>query len=290
MRKLILLIFIPISLLAQINVKVDTTNMLIGDRIEFSVKANVIDSQSLPIFIDTISSFEIVSKSIVDSLKTDKGWQLSQSYFLTAWDSGYYYLPSIVIDDYRSDSIGIYVNTIQLAEDAELKDIKEPIHAPISFDEISPYLLALLILVLIIYLLRRYFKNKEKTILTPKVVEPLIPPYQIALNNLEKLNTKKLWQTGNIKEYYSDLSEIIRTYIEDGLGTPAMEIPTHDIIHQLHQKRIETSGLKELLIRADLAKFAKAKPLEIENKESLKIGLDFIHLTKPSNGQNDDVE
>jgi hypothetical protein len=58
----------------------------------------------------------------------------------------------------------------------------------------------------------------------------------------------------------------------------------------LQQKRIDTTKLKEILTRADLAKFAKAKPLEIENEESLKIGYDFIHQTKPQKQQVDDVE
>ena len=52
-----------------------------------------------------------------------------------------------------------------------------------------------------------------------------------------------------VKRYYSELSEIIRTYIEDGLGTPAMEIPTKDIIEQLYQKGIDTNALKILLTR-----------------------------------------
>ena len=176
-----------------------------------------------------------------------------------------------------------------MAEDAELKDIKAPIHTPISFEELSPYLLALLIIALLIYATRWYIKNREKTPVKTETVERVIPPYEIALNELEKLNAKKLWQEDNVKEYYSELSEIIRTYIENGIGTPAMEIPTQEILFQLHQKGIDTIKLKELLTRADLAKFAKAKPLQIENEESLKIGYDFIHQTKPQK-EIDDVE
>ena len=62
------------------------------------------------------------------------------------------------------------------------------------------------------------------------------------------------------------------------------------ILFQLQQKRIDVSKLKEVLTRADLAKFAKARPLDIENEESLKIGYDFIHTTKPQNQEADDVE
>jgi len=290
MRKLFILFLIPTALFAQISVKVDSTNILIGDQINYSIQANVLSGDSLPHYTDTIGSLEIVSKSFIDSVKTNDGWQLTQDYVLTAWDSGVYIIPSIQFKNFISDSFTIYVNTIELAEDAELKDIKAPIHTPISFDELSPYLLALLILALITFLIRWYLKNRKKSPKEVIIAKKAILPYELALNDLGKLNTKKLWQSGNVKEYYSELSEIIRTYIENGIGTPAMEIPTHDILFQLQQKRIDTTKLKEVLTRADLAKFAKARPLEIENEESLKIGYDFIHQTKPQKQEVDDVE
>ena len=289
MKKLLILLLLPTTIFAQLSVKVDSTNILIGDQINFYIEANIFDGDSLPNFIDTIGALEIVSRSLVDSIKTNEGWQLTQSYVLTSWDSGVYYIPSIQFKSFVSDSIPIIVNTIELAEDAELKDIKIPIHTPISLEELSPYLITLLILALLIYIIRWYVKNREKNPDDIKTVERVIPPFIIALNELEKLNAKKLWQKDNVKEYYSELSEIIRTYIENGIGTPAMEIPTQEILFQLHQKGIDTIKLKELLTRADLAKFAKAKPLQIENEESLKIGYDFIHQTKPQK-EIDDVE
>ena len=289
MKKPLILLLLPTIIFAQLSVKVDSTNILIGDQINYSVQVNILEGDSLPRFSDTIGALEIVSKSTVDSIKTDEGWQLTQSYVLTVWDSGIYYIPSVQYKSFVSDSIAIIVNTIEMAEDAELKDIKAPIHTPISFEELSPYLLALLILAILIYAIRWYIKNREKTPVKIETVERVIPPYEIALNELEKLNAKKLWQEDNVKEYYSELSEIIRTYIENGIGTPAMEIPTQEILFQLHRKGIDTTKLKELLTRADLAKFAKAKPIQIENEESLKIGYDFIHQTKPQK-EIDDVE
>ena len=114
-----------------------------------------------------------------------------------------------------------------------------------------------------------------------------MPAHELAIDKLEKLKLQSLWQKGEFKRYYSELSEIIRNYIEDGLGTPAMEIPTKDIIEQLYRKGIDTNALKILLTRADLAKFAKAKPIDIENKESYEIALDFVHKTKPTEQTND---
>lgn len=290
MRKLILLFLIPIGLLAQVNVSVDTTQILIGSQITFNLEANLDNKQDFPQLTDSLGPFEIVSKSNLDSIKTDIGWQINQSFLLTAWDSGFYHIPALKIGPYTTDSIGVVVSTIELTENAQLKDIKPPIHTPISLEEIAPYLLGLIILVLILYLLRRFLKNRKKSPTIPTVVEKIIPPFEIALNKLEQLNAKKLWQSGDVKAYYSELSEVIRTYIEDGIGTPAMEIPTQDILFQLQQKRIDTTKLKEVLTRADLAKFAKAKPLDIENEESLKIGYDFIHQTKPQKQTVDDVE
>ncbi|MBF44913.1 MAG: hypothetical protein CMD38_01200 [Flavobacteriales bacterium] len=289
MKKLLILLLLPTTIFAQLNVKVDSTNILIGDQINFSIQAELSDGDSLPHFTNAIGALEIVSKSLVDSIKTYEGWQVTQSYILTVWDSGVYYLPSIQFKSFISDSIAIMVNTIEMAEDAELKDIKAPKHTPISFEELSPYLLALLILTLLIYTIRWFIKNSDKTPTDIKNVEKEIPAYVIAFKELEKLNAKKLWQENHVKEYYSELSEIIRTYIENGIGTPAMEIPTNEILFQLNQKGINTTKLKELLTRSDLAKFAKAKPLQIENEESLKIGHDFIHQTKPQK-EIDDVE
>ena len=290
MKKLLILLLLPTVIFAQFSVKIDSTNILIGDQINFSIQANILDGDSLPHFTDSIGDLEIISKSRIDSLKTVKGWEIKQDYILTAWDSGICYIPSIQFKNFTTNSIAVIVNTVDIAEEAELKDIKAPLHAPISFDEITPYILALIIFLLIIYLIKWYLSNRKKSAKQTVVVENIIPPYELALNELEKLNAKKLWQDGNVKEYYSELSEIIRTYIENGIGTPAMEIPTQEILHQLQQKRIDITKLKEVLTRADLAKFAKAKPLEIENEESLKIGYDFIHQTKPKKQEVDDVE
>ena len=124
MKKLLILLLLPKAMFAQFSVKVDSTNILIGDQINFNIEANIFDGDSLPNFTDTIGALEIVSKSPVDSIKTEQGWQLTQSYVLTVWDSGVYYLPSVRFKSFVSDSITIIVNTIEMAEDAELKDIK----------------------------------------------------------------------------------------------------------------------------------------------------------------------
>lgn len=286
MKQLIFLILAPLYLFGQLNLKVDTNNILIGDQIQFNIDCYTIKGGDFPNFSDSIGGLEILSKSKIDSITTDNGLQLSQKYILTAWDSGTYFIPSIEYGNNFTDSFPIYVNTVDISQSDELKDIKQPIHTPFTFDEASPYIFGFIIIIILILLIKYWLKNRAKKEITPVIIEKIIPPHEIALNKLEKLNAQKLWQNGNVKEYYSLISEIIRTYIEDGIGTPAMEIPTREIITQLIQQRIDTNKLEELLVRSDLAKFAKSQPLDIENKESYKIAVDFINNTK-SQDEND---
>ena len=176
--------------------------------------------------------------------------------------------------DGTNDSIPIVVSAVALPDSVNLsqiviKDIKGPINSPISFDELKPYLIILIILIILTIVIRRVLKKRKEKPVVQQVVKRIVPAHELAIDKLEKLKLQSLWQKGEVKQYYSELSEIIRTYIEDGLGTPAMEIPTKDIIEQLYQKGKETNPLNELLTRADLAKFAKAKPIDAENQKKL---------------------
>ena len=292
MIRLIFAALLPIYSLAQLSIVVDKDSILIGD--QFHLTISVTQGYPLPILNDTIVGIEILSRSEIDSFNNENGLETSQKYCLTAWEKGTYYIPSFNIENKASDSIAIVVSSVALPDsvnlsDIEIKDIKAPIESPLSFSELKPYLLALIIITVIVFLIKKYIKKQSNKGAVINAIKPVTPPYEIALNRLEALNTQKLWQNGKIKTYYSELSEIIRTYIENGLGTPAMEIPTGDIIDHLFQKGIETKSLEELLSRADLAKFAKAKPIAVENQNSFQIAIDFVHHTK-STQENNDLE
>lgn len=290
MKALIYLLLIPMFSLSQVVVSIDKDSILIGD--QFQLRITSIGNDSLPNLNDSIGSIEILSKSTIDSIVQENESKLTQNYTLTIWNGGTHYIPSFKHSSGITDSIPIVVSAMTLPDSVSLnqimiKDIKGPMDSPISFDELMPYLIGLFILAIIIFLLIKFIKKQKRQPPVKKVVEPIIPPHQIAIDKLEKLKTQQLWQNGLVKIYYSELSEIIRTYIEHGLGTPAMEIPTNDIVAQLHQKGIDTVSLNELLKLADLAKFAKAMPLEVENKNSYQIALDFIYQTKPTEEKND---
>jgi vacuolar-type H+-ATPase subunit I/STV1 len=125
----------------------------------------------------------------------------------------------------------------------------------------------------------------------------VLPPYEEAIFKLNELDEKLLWQNNKVKEYYSELTEIVRGYIERELKVPALEQTTDEIVEMLKDfneaKTINTSKetikkLKELLQEADLVKFAKSKPLSLEIEEDRKDAQDIISNLKPKPIKKDD--
>jgi hypothetical protein len=146
----------------------------------------------------------------------------------------------------------------------------------------------LLLIVLIIYLLRKILKRKKEKITKPKT-KKIIPPHIIAMDELNNIEKQELWQSGMIKKYHSEISETLRKYIENRFNFIALEMTTDEILSGI-KNNISTNNSQELrtvLQRADLAKFAKSKPNEDENKESMLLAKQFVDQTKNSEKHNE---
>lgn len=125
-----------------------------------------------------------------------------------------------------------------------------------------------------------------------------LPSFEEAILRLTELDEKLLWQNNKIKEYYSELTEIIRGYIERELKVPALENTTDEVLEMINDFKksnmLETSKesiskLKNLLQQADLVKFAKSTPLAIEIQENRKDATHIIgHLKAKQIIQNED--
>jgi hypothetical protein len=257
----------------------DTNAILIGQQINFTITNKINTTEVWPAYDEfLVEGVEIIKASEID---TADGL-IRQQFIITAWDSGSYYIPPISFSiNNKTEGLLINVQTVILEEGSELKDIKQPINAPIGWSDIWPWLLAFLIISLIIYILKKYvFIKKEKVItVKPKVI---IPADITALKKLTKLDNEKIWQEGNIKEYHSQLSEIIRRYTENRFEFIALELTSDEILEKLKSilSAEKLSNLRTLLQRADLAKFAKSKPVDTENKESMFLAKQFVSETK----------
>jgi len=278
MKKIITLLLLSKFAFAQ-TASLDTNSILIGEQINFSINNTISETEVWPTYEEfLVEGIEIIKQEKLDTNENI----ISQNFIITSWDSGSYYIPPIAFSaTSKTQGLLLNVQTIILEEGAELKDIKQPMEAPIGWSDIWPWLLGIVLLILITYILKRYVFTKKEAlkIEKPKVI---IPADVIALKELITLEKAKIWQEGKIKEYHSSLSEIVRRYTEERFQFIALELTTDEIIDELKSKlnQEQIQNLKTLLQRADLAKFAKSKPIESENTESMLLAKNFVNNTK----------
>jgi len=291
----VILLYVPM-VAQQVNVdaKLDTNSMLIGDQVDFRLRLLIPENESFrwPKLNDTLpENIEIVKKSPIDTTLTGDGYMnVEQTLKLTVFDSGYYvikplefYFGSDFNQSVSTEPYLLNVFTVEVDTTGAIKPIKGPIAAPLTFTEMLPWILLALAILLIGGLLIYYFsKKKKKEHVVFRRRKPKLPPYRIAFDELEKLKKEKLWQQDRVKEYHSRLTDILREYIEATYDIAAMEMTTWEIIRAFAGAKISQADLekvREILELADFAKFAKLKPLPEENESSMQRAVEFVKNT-----------
>jgi len=278
MKKIIALLLVSNIAWGQTAI-MDTNSILIGEQINFSISNPISETEVWPTYDEFLADgIEIIKQGKLDTNEN----LISQNFIITVWDSGSYYIPPISFSETsKTEGLLLNVQSVTLEEGAELKDIKQPMEAPIGWSDIWPWILGIILFTLIVFLLKKYVFNKKEVI---KIKKPkvIIPPDITALQQLTKLEEAQVWQAGNVKEYHSEISEIIRRYTENRFNFIALELATEEIISELKSKvnNEQLASITIILQRADLAKFAKSKPEETENKESMQLAKHFVAQTK----------
>lgn len=280
--------------------RLDTNSILIGDQIGLELTVTVPTGRIVqwPVFIDTlVRNVEILRKSGIDTVASASGYYtIRQNLFITSFDSGLYVIPPLHFRYFSkgdtllffTETMPLYleVQTIAVEPDQDIKPIKPPLRAPVTFREMLPWIGLIMVAVLLAFASYYYLKRRKKA---PPVVttrlKPTIPPYEAAIEALHALRQKKLWQAGRVKDYYSELTDIVREYIELRFGVGALEMTTGEIEAALKTLSINDTAREKLhqtLLMADLVKFAKAQPLPLENDTGMEHCVDFVRETKPS--------
>lgn len=168
----------------------------------------------------------------------------------------------------------------------EIKDIKPLVEEPFHIKEILPliYLFGgIAVLVVGLYFLIKYLKNRPQETKSQNVKKISIPPHIKALQSLEELRLKRLSEQGLKKQYYSELSEIIWIYLEERFSITACEMTTEEIIEQMKRcSEISTSdfeNIKKMFDISDLVKFAKYESDDFADKNAWKVSKDFVNNT-----------
>lgn len=287
MKKILFICLIISQTSFSQQLKLDTNYIYIGEQTTLYIECNKNETEKItwPIFKDTLKGgIEIIEISRTDTNKLDENNSIiSQELIITCWDSGTYNIKPIIFNESKkTNSLILTVRNVEVKLEKAEKDIKGPMKIPFEFNEALPYILLLILILVTVYLLRRFlFRKPEKQESSEK--KQNIPCHIIALKRLKKLSSEKLWQKGKLKSYHANISEIVRTYIEERYGFFAMELPTGDILDSLEKINLNKKDILDLSIilrRSDLAKFAKSKPEEDENKESMNLALLFIESTK----------
>ncbi len=273
----IIFLFVGATANAQVNLKVDTTHIRIGEQIQYEISA---DNQGLVVFpklqLDSLGKVELVHNLAVDTVKN----KLYKKYILTSFDSGVYKIPpqSVLInkEHYLTDSLLIHVGTVAVDTTKQgLFPIKGIYKAqPKTWRDYIHYLWWVIGLLMIVALIWWLVSSVKKSV--KDKAQRQLSPIEEATEHLVGLDEKQLIEQQKIKEYYVELTDIVRNYIGKDVKIPTLEVTSDELITllQLHNKSnnlgIDKERIKELhdfLKNADLVKFAKAKPDEFQIKE-----------------------
>ena len=280
---------------ASINASIDSTQMWIGQqtRIHLEVAANQDAELNLMLLEkDIMPGIEILERSEPDT--TDIGnnrMRINYNYLVTSFDEDLYAIPpfklieqgdTMLSNELALKVVTVPVDTLNIENYFEMKDIVEP---PIVWKDYANYILyplgglALIALLVLAY----FFFIKKKPIVQLKKEEPQLPPHIIALQELDAIKSRKLWQAGRIKEYHSEITDALRAYIERRFNVNALEMTSGEILD--HVKGISDidnvyDKLKQTLQLADFVKFAKYHALPDENELSLLNAYLFVNDTK----------
>lgn len=309
-----LLFCLSLSLSAQrstVKATIQPSDILIGEQAVINVEVIAPKDRQIifPVYGDTlITGIEVLKMLPPDTTMTEV-MKITQQYVVTSFDSTLYHIPYMMVidgrDTLRTNDFGLKVSAPQLSDTTlayleklknhetdsidfhalQISDIKPVQDPPFVWQDYLDYiyiplliLFALVLIATIVYLILR--KKKKGYFFTPKVE---LPPHVVALQGLDNLKASKLWQKGMEKQYYTDLTDILRNYIDKRFNIDAPEMISEDIIVAVHlatDTKSATDSLSQILSVADLVKFAKYTPYADENDLSLVNAYLFVNQTK----------
>lgn len=254
---------------------VDRTTILIGEPIKLSLEATIPTGTIFQWFnADSIPHFEIVEKGSIDSSKDINYKIYKQQFTITSFDSGSWKIPSFVLQagkkKFKTDTIAINVTYSPSDTAKGYHDIKDIIAVKNPANPYIPWIIGAAALLAVLGII--YFLRKEKAA-PPKPKEPVskLSPFEEAMQSLDELKKQQLAQSGQVKQYYTRLNDILRWYVFRKFKISSLEKTNEELILQLRELRLgnqEYTTLVQALRMADFVKFAKYTPSQAEQEET----------------------
>ena len=292
-----LICFVKANAQVTVDAKLDSADIYIGERIGLTleVSADAKSNVELPEW-DSLQQvapgieFVRAEKTDTSLLNDGQRMMLSRRYYFTSFDSALYLIPEMDVKvdgkDYLSKRLALKVLTFEIdtLHGDSIFGIKAELAPPFDWAEwrevIWFFVLALLIGGLLGYVIYRLKTNKP--IIRRIRNKKRQPPHKVAMQKIEQIKEEKIWQSEDSKEYYTQLTDTLRTYIKERYGFNAMEMTSFEIIQKLQEVNDEEAinELRELFQTADLVKFAKYSTLINENDRNLVSAIEYINQTK----------
>lgn len=279
-----------------VNAEIDSCQRLIGEqaKITLEVTANTGSRIVLPTFDkEIVEGIEIVHRAEPDTqyFNDKKRIEITETYTVTSFDSSLYVIPPFEVlvdgDPYFSKELAmaVYMMPIDTTNLESFFGPKDIWRTKLSWDDIEESFWMLLLLLLLgsafAWVLIRYLNNKP--IIRIVKIQPKLPSHVVALKEIERIKADDRWRAGGqSKEYYTELTDAIREYLNDRFGFNATEMTTGEIVDNLMRvsDKETIKELEELLVMADLVKFAKFEPPMNENDRNILNAIEFVNRTK----------
>jgi len=294
-------LLLSFSAVAQNNVsiksRIDARQITVGDQARLFIEATIFSKDvrigwaAIP---DSFNSLEIVEKGKIDTVAEGAHITYRQRLLVTGFDSGSFKVPAFAFTVRQpgvppyilySDSFQLEVSTLPVDTTKPFRPIKDIVPVKTTWRDYLWLIIGAAVFLLLAGFVIWYFIRHRRTV-TPAAV-PKAPQESLeerTLKELAALDEEQLWQQERVKEYYTRLTDILRNYIEERFGIPAREQTTDEILEQARRSRdmgAYYDALSKVLTTADLAKFAKAKPLPQEHTYCMQIAREFIINSKP---------
>jgi hypothetical protein len=278
----------------------DKTEYLIGDFIRFQVTVNnPVNATIVFPSADTLAPFDIITISNIDTIKTGAGYTYKQEIVYSIYDSGAYKIKPVAVKiKYQqdanfytatSDTVRFFVNTIPVDTLQPIKSIKAPLHVEVKNNRLLYIVFGIALLASFITVLYFAFFRKQQKRITP--LKPVtISLHDETMQKLQALDAKKLWQQDAVKEYYVELTDILREYMSRRYAIHAQESTSEEIAEMLVRAGVSGEMLKHanaVLYLADFAKFARSKPTAAENSRSMQQVTEFVIGTSNKEHKNE---
>ncbi len=275
--------------------------ILIGEQavinLSVSYTKGAIPKVDFPQFGDTLMNLvEVIRTTDADTLATSDDVsesRIEQKIYITSFDSGYYAIPPFEIlvngEIQRTEAFLFTVRSVEIDTTATIKPPKDIYEIEVGWqDYLQAYwyipagVMGVAVLAAIIFLLVKRRKRHEYEWVEQELEDPAKPIHIAVLERLEAIREKAIYKRDKVKLYHTEITDALRDYIEGVYQVQAHEFTTRQILSGLKYvglTQTESLNLNEILSRADMVKFAKEIPSEVENESAVEKAIEFVRTT-----------